>query len=349
MSGAIILGIIGLILGFAQWKVNSEDQWLANQQAQKFNKDEAEKSRQWQEEQYKKYESVAAQMQQRQQAGLNPYEGITSMSVGSGSTASTSANQISPLSLPDMSVFSQLAKDFTIAEGQGIENQYQKEIFEKRKEQFEEQVRSLNLSNEKQDFWNRMFNAAHFNSDGTVNADNNTFLHEAKQKKHAAEAAEFDAKVAEFRKDIEEQKKYSEKFKYWVKETLGIDLDILPNHLRHEVTLYTFDLFANGRKPSSQDDDVLNSLFAEIEQWYKEEKAIHSDNADGISTDVKDIEYALKFVMENGPAAAEALKSFFTTLGPEWSELATKFVNFKDNFRGWWYDNLVSDDNPAKN
>ncbi len=310
MTGAIILGIIGLVLGFAQWKVNSEDQWLANEQAKKFNKDEAEKSRQWQEEQYKKYESVAAQMQQRQQAGLNPYEGITSMSVGSGSTASTSANQISPLSLPDMSLFGQLAKDFATAEGVELDNNLFKETFEKRKEQFEEQVRSLQISNDKEDFWNKMFVAAHTNSDGSINDDLNPFKNDAKKKKYDAATAEYESKVAEFRKDIEEQNKNSKKFEYWVKETLGIDLSILPSHLRHEVTLYTFDLFANGGTPDTIDEAVINDLYKELEQWYNEEKALHTDVSDGISTDVKDIEYALNFLMENGPAAMEALKSF---------------------------------------
>ena len=104
----IILGIFALIGSIAFAARDRQDQKKANQEVMDFNAEEAEKSRDWQEEQYKKYESVAAQMQQRQQAGLNPNEGISSMSVGSGSTASTSANQISPLSKTDFSLFSQI-------------------------------------------------------------------------------------------------------------------------------------------------------------------------------------------------------------------------------------------------
>ena len=104
----IILGIFALIGSIAFAARDRQDQKKANQEVMDFNAEEAEKSRDWQEEQYKKYESVASQMQQRQQAGLNPHEGITSMSVGSGSTASTSANQISPLSKTDFSLFSQI-------------------------------------------------------------------------------------------------------------------------------------------------------------------------------------------------------------------------------------------------
>ena len=334
MTGAIILGILGLILGFAQWRVNSEDQWYANEQAKKFNKDEAEKSRQWQEEQYKKYESVAAQMQQRQQAGLNPYDGITSMSVGSGSTASTSANQISPLSLPDMSVFSQLAKDFSIAEGQGIENQYQREIFEKRKEQFQEQVRSLNLNNQQQEFWNKMFEAAHFNSDGTVNADTNTFLFDAKRKKHDADKAEFEANIADYNQAFHKQQKYQNEFQIWLRDTLNINFDILPNHLKHHVTTFAWDMFTGKIDPTSVNGtDRIEAIYNSLAEWHNEEAAIHTDQADGISTDVKDFEYALTFLWENLPVAKEAFISFI-----ENSDFAKDIESFRDDVHKlpWW-------------
>ena len=101
--GYLIEAIGGLIQG---WR-NRRAQRIENEKDRQFNAEQAEINRQWQEEQYKKYESVAAQMQQRQQAGLNPNEQIQAMSVGSGSTASSSSHSLPPISA-DFSLFSQI-------------------------------------------------------------------------------------------------------------------------------------------------------------------------------------------------------------------------------------------------
>lgn len=333
---SLIIGLISIFATLAISARNRQDQKEANTQVMDFNAEEAEKSRDWQEEQYKKYESVAAQMQQRQQAGLNPFENIASMSVGSGATASSSANSISPMSTPDFSIFGQLAKDFADAEGQNLDNDLFKETYDKRKEQFDEQVRSLKISNDREEFWNKMFESAYTNADGTINEDLNPIKNEAKQKKAEAQKAAFEADVAEFRKQIEEQNKYSAEFKTWTKKVLGLDLDILPSHLRHEVTLYTYDLFAGGFDSVNKSTEYFKSLFAEIEQWYKEEKAIHTDSADGISTTVKDIEYALNFLSNNSAEAREALKQFFFDVGEKYVELQLKS-------REWWINNVDVD------
>lgn len=102
MASFIIVSILAALLGTL---ISTGAQSDANKKVMDFNAEEAEKNRQWQEEQYKKYESPAAQMQQRQQAGLTPFENISSMSVGSGATASSSANASMPY---DFSLFSQM-------------------------------------------------------------------------------------------------------------------------------------------------------------------------------------------------------------------------------------------------
>lgn len=101
--------VIGAIVDFFNGIFNRRAQRKENEADRKFNAEQAEINRQWQEEQYKKYESVAAQMQQRQQAGLNPNDQIQAMSVGSGSTASSSSHSLPPM---DFSLFAQLPAMF---------------------------------------------------------------------------------------------------------------------------------------------------------------------------------------------------------------------------------------------
>lgn len=71
-----------------------------NEKDRKFNAEQAELNRTWQEKMYNSYESPIAQAQQRQQAGLNPAEGVSSQSVGSGSTASSGSSSLPTPSTP---------------------------------------------------------------------------------------------------------------------------------------------------------------------------------------------------------------------------------------------------------
>ena len=315
MTGAIILGILGLILGFAQWKVNSDDQWLANEQAKKFNKDEAEKSRQWQEEQYKKYESVAAQMQQRQQAGLNPYDGITSMSVGSGSTASTSANQISPLSLPDTSLFSQLAQGFESAEAQSIENDFNRDTFDKRKEQFDEQVELLRLDNEQKRYVNELFKDAYYDENGNI--DNNPYSYEVFKKQQEARKAWYEANSAEFAQEIKENEKTQSDYKQWLKSMFNIDIESLPQYMQNRVVQYTYHLM-NKSAWSNEDYHNFNQVKDQINTWIDEEAEKHRHESSNTTSTFRDLEELWSIVEEYGPFATVALQDF-------WSGVKGKF------------------------
>ena len=94
------LGAAQLASGFVQAGVNMAGQAInaraqreENQKNRDFQMLENMRSRQWQEQMYNKYQSPEAQVQQRIQAGLNPYAdgSVTSQSVGSASTHSLPA------------------------------------------------------------------------------------------------------------------------------------------------------------------------------------------------------------------------------------------------------------------
>lgn len=83
--------------GVGQWFGAKTGQTLsaAEQQANAFNAEEAQKARDWEEQQYLKYEAPKAMMDQYQQAGLNPalmYEGYSP----SAPMTDVSANSVSP-------------------------------------------------------------------------------------------------------------------------------------------------------------------------------------------------------------------------------------------------------------
>lgn len=94
------LGAAQLASGFVQAGVNMAGQAInaraqkeENQKNRDFQMLENARARKWQEDMFNKYQSSQAQVQQRMQAGLNPYaEGaVTSQSVGSASTHSLPA------------------------------------------------------------------------------------------------------------------------------------------------------------------------------------------------------------------------------------------------------------------
>ena len=64
---------------------------LTGKSDNEFNAKEAQKQRNFEEQMYQLYESPQAQSNQRLSAGLNPVEGVSSSSVGSGSTASAAS------------------------------------------------------------------------------------------------------------------------------------------------------------------------------------------------------------------------------------------------------------------
>ena len=131
-GGNIFSEVIGYIIQeIGNWfngLLNRRAQSKENEKDRQFNAEQAELNRTWQEEQYVKYESVAAQMQQRQAAGLNPNEQIQAMSAGTGSTAQSHSNSLPPIS--DFSLFAQipsmiagLQKTKAETEGLRIKNQ----------------------------------------------------------------------------------------------------------------------------------------------------------------------------------------------------------------------------------
>lgn len=94
--GSIVSGLFNTFTNRKNRKVQQEE----NQKDRDFNADQAQLARNWEEQMYQNYQSPVAQAQQRQQAGLNPAEGVSSMSVGSGSSASHNGS-ISPSSYQD--------------------------------------------------------------------------------------------------------------------------------------------------------------------------------------------------------------------------------------------------------
>ena len=97
LAGSIVNGITQLIQG----KKNRQAQQAENAKDRAFNAEQAQANRLWQEKMYNLNESPAAQAQARAQAGLNPTDGISSQSVGSGSTASASSSSLPPAQAPN--------------------------------------------------------------------------------------------------------------------------------------------------------------------------------------------------------------------------------------------------------
>lgn len=97
LAGSIINGAVQLWQG----KKNRDAQQAENAKDRAFNAEQAQVNRQWQEKMFELHESPAAQAQARAQAGLSPTEGISSQSVGSGSTASASSSSLPPAQAPN--------------------------------------------------------------------------------------------------------------------------------------------------------------------------------------------------------------------------------------------------------
>ena len=110
-----------------QNRLNRQFQQAENQKDRDFNAEQAELQRNWQEDIYQKYESPAAQVQQRIAAGLNPLEGVGSQSVGQGSTAHSSSSPL-PVGAPlDFSAFSQMAMFAEDLKSKKLDNQAKEE------------------------------------------------------------------------------------------------------------------------------------------------------------------------------------------------------------------------------
>lgn len=73
---------------------NRTAQQMENQIDRNYNTAQAQIQRDFQERVYQQYESPMAQVNQRKAAGLNALEGVSSQSVGSGSTASASSSPL---------------------------------------------------------------------------------------------------------------------------------------------------------------------------------------------------------------------------------------------------------------
>ena len=146
--GSVVTNVVsGIASFFSNKKTNSTNREI-NQENNEFNSEQAQVARNWQEQMYQNYESPTAQVQQRLQAGLNPFDGITSQAVGSASTAS--ASSASP----------QIPFDFTSAFGdigdksllygqlksQKLQNTYQENLNEQQATDLEIKKEQLNSS-----------------------------------------------------------------------------------------------------------------------------------------------------------------------------------------------------------
>lgn len=99
-TGALAIGLgsslLGGILSSSQSssaaKKQFENQWKLNAQQNSFNSREAAKSRQWQEDMYKRYNTVDSQTAQYRAAGLNPYIGDSAVASSQMSTSPVAAS-----------------------------------------------------------------------------------------------------------------------------------------------------------------------------------------------------------------------------------------------------------------
>lgn len=160
MSGATIASLLaagtssltGISSLFGLSSAQKQQNAYASQEAQlnrQFQAQQAEQARSWQEEQYNKYNSPSAMVQQYQDAGLNPYTlGGGTMPSASTSTSSPSGSMAGGLAQADslvsiMQAFAGLAQlksniENTNADtekkkaettGQGIENEFKPELY----------------------------------------------------------------------------------------------------------------------------------------------------------------------------------------------------------------------------
>lgn len=143
--GSAIGGVANAITSIFTGKANRKHQARENQKDREFNAEQAQISRDWQEEQYVKYESPAAQMQQMKSAGVNPLQGVSSQSVGSGSTASASSSSLPQAQAPDFSFLGELNLMDKQIKGLKLDN----EIKVQQDKKLEEETKSLQLDNKK--------------------------------------------------------------------------------------------------------------------------------------------------------------------------------------------------------
>ncbi len=143
--GSAIGGVANAISSIFTGKANRKHQARENQKDRDFNAEQAQISRDWQEEQYLKYESPAAQMQQMKSAGINPLQGVSSQSVGSGSTASASSSSLPQAQAPDFSFLGELNLMDKQIKGLKLDN----EIKVEQDKKLEEETKSLQLDNKK--------------------------------------------------------------------------------------------------------------------------------------------------------------------------------------------------------
>lgn len=87
-------GILNTAIGGLFSMYNQHKQREENQKDREFNAAEAQKQRDFEEQMYRQYESPMAQVNQRKNAGLNALDGVSSQSVGSGSTASANSSPL---------------------------------------------------------------------------------------------------------------------------------------------------------------------------------------------------------------------------------------------------------------
>ncbi len=316
LSTAIIGGLIDAGVDIYLGWENRRHQARENQKDRDFNAAEAEKNRLWQEQQYQKYESPAAQLMQRLQAGLSPSEQISSMSVGSGSTASSSSSSLPPISA-DLSFISQLPSiianvkntnaDTELkrqeAEAKRIDNErrardnkYEDETYTERVEQFKEQLKSLKLQNTNQERLAE-YEADAYYEDGKL----------------VRNPKKLEYQIREFEKTVLNDEANRIKFTGYIRDIFNVDLTILPDYLKQHATNLFWDYVMNEKSISSQEyAERIHDFNNQVQYWLQDESYKHQRESAGDFQNLsEDLTRAIEDAKKVFPGFFASIESWF--------------------------------------
>lgn len=252
LFGQMIGSFADAITGSRNRKFQQEE----NAKDRQFNAEQAQIQRDWQERMYNDYESPSAQVTQQLKAGLNPFaSGVSSQSVGSGSTASAGSSSLPPspmignyLAQAPMEMLN-LAEKREDIKSKRLDNQLKSKTFDAAVQQASELLNSSKLSNEEKQYYNKLLRDAYFNEDGTIKDNPNVVSLDISKAQRAI------AKNEQKRKE----------FETFIRDIFGLDYSTLPQSLQMAVSRTFLDITAGTDTPES----ARNYIDSQINEHYK--------------------------------------------------------------------------------